>query len=60
MHSRYAEPPVRHSRARFDYGGSNSGLPYDDHYGSDSTSERRFGKKLCYFSFMIRIRFTKL
>ncbi|XP_034680983.1 nucleolin-like [Vitis riparia] len=44
VHSRYAEPPIRHSRARFDYGGSNSGLPYDDHYGSESTSERRMGR----------------
>lgn len=34
-------------------------MPYDDHYGSESTSERRFEKKM-YFSSMIRIRFTRL
>lgn len=40
VHPRYAEAPVRQSRACFDYGGSSSDLPYSDKsYTSNSTSQ---------------------
>ncbi|KAK6945769.1 RNA recognition motif domain [Dillenia turbinata] len=39
LHPRYADSSIRQSRARYDYGGSSSTLPYDESsYGSDSIS----------------------
>ncbi|KAF8411430.1 hypothetical protein HHK36_003979 [Tetracentron sinense] len=52
LHPRYAEPTYRQSRARFDYGGSSSALPYrDDAYGSGESTRLERGSHLGYSGF---------